>query len=300
YATFALDHHRNPQPTVNLSIGKERKSSKFPDHLLIRKIIDQYDLDPTPEIIYTDGSYNETGRSTGASMVICDQDFAYKMSLPYLCSSYTAEAFAIKSALQLIKCQITSRNRDIIVLSDCKSVLESIYNNHINVHKNRYVTEARLSIFELERFCDRNVILVWIPAHVGIVGNELADGLAKEAASEEADPSIGIPVGDLMMRVRIPDSGIQEGDVGRHAIVDHSGVDAQGLRANHYNLGSSLRRKGFVEDERCECGCEREDIHHVLLRCRRFDDLRITMDIELRAEGFLEEIDIYRLIQQRN
>ncbi|XP_071579564.1 uncharacterized protein [Temnothorax nylanderi] len=247
------------------------------------------------------------------------------MSLPFMCSSYTAEAFAVKSALQLMLLQSAYRKRDIVIFSDCKSVLQSISNNHLNVHKNPYVTEARLLLYELIHDHGKRVILIWIPAHVGITGNELADELAKEAACEEADPSIVVPVGDMMMRVRretwestqrtiVAESAYKGTFYFKNFHDQRStkpwfwGLNKERyfvtfinrLRANHFNLGSSLYRKGYVDSERCDCGYEIEDLQHVLLQCRRYDDLRIDMDAELRAVGFLAHIDIFNLIRRQN
>ncbi|XP_071579160.1 uncharacterized protein [Temnothorax nylanderi] len=312
------------RPKVDLEIGKDRKHEGFSDRILVRKVIDLFCLSDTPEIIFTDGSYNENSRSTGASIVICDQVTAYKMSLHYQCSSYTAEAFAVKSALQIMKMQHAERKKDIVIFSDCKSVLQAIYNNHINVHKNKYITEARILIYELEVVHGKNVVLVWIPAHVGITGNEMADALAKEAANEEADPTIEIPVGDLMKCARretwdatqlsITRESVYKGAFYFQNFYDRAAVipwfrevNAERyfvtllnrLRANHYNLGASLKRKGYVDTARCECGYENEDLQHLLTRCHKYDAKRIDMDAELRAEGYLEEIDICRLIKSK-
>ena len=41
------------------------------------------------------------------------------------------------------------------------------------------------------------IIFVWVPSHIGIKGNELADSLAKEAASEEEDKNLYVPIRDL-------------------------------------------------------------------------------------------------------
>ncbi|XP_071577284.1 uncharacterized protein [Temnothorax nylanderi] len=246
------------------------------------------------------------------------------MSLPYLCTSYTAEAFAVKSTLPLMRIQSQSRDRDIVILSDCKSVLVSIHNNHLNVHKNRYITEARIIIYELEKVHGKRVVLVWIPAHVGIEDNELADRLAKKAAEEEADPSIEIPVGDFMRRIReeswdatqqsITQDSAHKGIFYFHNFYDRGtvkpwfwGINLERyfvtlinrIRANHFNLGVSLRRKGYTESERCLCGHEREDLNHVLLQCHKYDDLRVALDLELRAVDFYEEIDIIRLIRSK-
>ncbi|XP_071653413.1 uncharacterized protein [Temnothorax longispinosus] len=245
--------------------------------------------------------------------------------MPYNCSSYTAEAFAVKSALQLMTIQKENRGTDIVILSDCKSVLQAIQNNHLNVHKNKYITGARILIYELETIHNKNIILVWILAHVGIEENEAEDGLAKEAASEEGDPSIEIPVGNLIAAVRretwdatqlsiIRDSA-HKGSFYFDKFYERQSVKPwfrkvnanryfvtliNRLRSNHYNLGASLKRKGYVDSERCNCGYESEDLQHILTRCHKYDDQRIHMELELRAQGYLEEIDVGHLIRTKN
>jgi hypothetical protein len=64
-------------------------------------------------------------------------------------------------------------------------------------------------------------------------------------------------------------------------------------------LGSSLKRKGYVEQERCDCGYEREDLYHVLLTCCKYDDSRIAMDRELREAEFFANIDLMRIIKSK-
>ncbi|XP_077256531.1 uncharacterized protein LOC143894261 isoform X1 [Temnothorax americanus] len=313
------------RPTVDLTIGIERKNEEFSDRALLRKIIKKYNCNPDPEVIFTDGSFGDSFRSTGASIVICDQDEAYKISLPQTCSSYTAEAFAVRAALHMMRIQSRMRKKEIVILSDCQAVVKAIHNNHLNVHKNKYITESRILIYDLERHQGKRIILVWIPAHVGIRGNEMADGLAREAAEEVADLSIEVPVGDLLPSARRETWDATQFSIIRGSL--HKGIFyfdrfydraatkpwfnkvraeryfitlINRLRANHYNLGLSLKRKGYIDNERCECGCECEDIHHVILSCCKFDEWRAVMDNELREAGYMEEIDIFRLIQARN
>lgn len=46
------------------------------------------------------------------------------------------------------------------------------------------------------------------------------------------------------------------------------------IRANHYNLGQSLERKGYINNARCKCGAEIQDIHHIVMSCIQYDEAR--------------------------
>lgn len=46
------------------------------------------------------------------------------------------------------------------------------------------------------------------------------------------------------------------------------------IRANHYNLGQSLERKGYINSVRCKCGAEIQDIHHIVMSCIQYDEAK--------------------------
>lgn len=77
------------------------------------------------------------------------------------------------------------------------SVIRNIGNNDISAYKNMYVLEARKRICEIEKEGNRKVILAWIPAHIGINGNEIVDQLAKQGTEEECTRELKVPYGDL-------------------------------------------------------------------------------------------------------
>lgn len=59
------------------------------------------------------------------------------------------------------------------------SAIKNIENNEITTYKNTYIMEARKRIYEIKKRKNRKVILAWIPAHIGITGNEIVDHSAK-------------------------------------------------------------------------------------------------------------------------
>ncbi|XP_067205333.1 uncharacterized protein [Linepithema humile] len=77
--------------------------------------------------------------------------------------------------------------------NSCQAVLLALQNNTISVYHNRYVIEIKEIQDRLEQQHEKRILYVWIPAHMGIKGNEWADTLAKEATEEEV---IEIPVWD--------------------------------------------------------------------------------------------------------
>lgn len=137
--------------------------------------------------IYTDGSKTPDG--VGCGYVCRDASFSY--SLPALCSTFTAEIIAIKQALQYIKSQ---QYKKFIIYTDCNSVLDSLSTRNpvnslictiINMHK--LISSYGYSIL----FC-------WVPGHVGIRGNELADIAARRAL---VHLSHEIPISDMKLEI---------------------------------------------------------------------------------------------------
>lgn len=88
-------------------------------------------------------------------------------------------------------------SNDVIILTDCQSVLMIINNNRLNVYKNKYILDIKKLYFELTNRYKIKIVYVWIPAHLDFTGNEIADNLAKERANEQEDPTIEIPINDV-------------------------------------------------------------------------------------------------------
>lgn len=183
---------------VDCEIGYRRKSEELDDGEFVNSIIEKFGLFGSPTIIfYIDGFRSDGSFSTGAGVVVENRDIAYSISLPKECSSFTAEAFAIKTVLDIIYNATFFIEKDIIIFSDCQAVIFAIENNHISVYKNMYIIEIREKVFYAYNRLGKNIVIVWTPAHVGVAGNEMADELAKEGSSEIACDDIMVPLLDF-------------------------------------------------------------------------------------------------------
>lgn len=154
---------------------KETATSKF--HELIAT---KY---PDHKQIYTDGS--KEGESTGVGVVSGSTQIS--LPLPGLCSVFSSEAYALKEALSTI-----CKNENFLILSDSASCLNALKKGH---SKHPWIQEV-------ERAAEGSkVTFCWIPAHVGIVGNEAADSLAKKGRAYPP-PNIPIPYQDVLHHIK--------------------------------------------------------------------------------------------------
>lgn len=166
-----------------------------------------------------------------------------------------------------------------------------------------------------------HVRLAWIPAHVGILGNELADAEAKRAASS-GNLEVGeVPFTDLS--VQFKKNAVSST---RNTITDpHSPsgrpffdniyiprqkpwfsglglkrafiVTINRIRSNHYSLNSSLARKNLIERPDCECGAPQEDIDHVIWECPLRETHRPYLISGLRRLGYTYPIKVESLVK---
>ena len=141
--------------------------------------------------IFTDGSKSNAGVGFGA----VSKDFNRYGALPKCASIFTAELHAILIALKQI---VSLSERRFVIFSDSRSALQALemYNS---LHP--LIMEI-LEWMILARRKGKEITFCWIPAHVGIVGNEKADELAKFAALKLAPKDIALPSGDYFPVIR--------------------------------------------------------------------------------------------------
>lgn len=129
------------------------------------------------EHIYVDASKNKSG----VGFAVVHRKIKISRKLPPITSIYHAELMAIKTAYTyaINEHQI----HKIVIFSDSLSSITSLMNK---TSRDELITE----IHELNHLCSLlgiTVTICWIPSHIGITGNEIADKVAKQAASEESE-----------------------------------------------------------------------------------------------------------------
>jgi len=109
---------------------------------------------------------------------------------------------AITKALEALEKIDIPQNtpRAATIFIDSRIRIDSIRNTR---NHNHLVEEIKKKMTSLER-ADWNIEIWWVKAHVGIVGNELADRLAKAAACDSAAKILfnSIPMNKLISKIQ--------------------------------------------------------------------------------------------------
>ena len=136
--------------------------------------------------IYTDGS--KTNNLVGCGIVCRNTVLSYH--LPSFVSVFAAEFLAIELALKLIS---SYSHKHFIIYADSRSVLEALQSNSCS--------PSFISVIQLyNELCNKgfHILFCWVPAHVGIKGNETADKAAKQACTSLNTP---ITYSDLKLAI---------------------------------------------------------------------------------------------------
>ena len=164
---------------------------ELPDEIIHAIFLDHSAQHASAVSIFTDGSKSDAGVGFG----VVFPDYERSGRLPNSASIFTAELHAILKAVKEI---LLSDERMFVIYCDSKSVLMSL--QHFNpVHP---LVQEILEWHCLAKSRDRSIEFCWVPAHVGVLGNERADQLAKLAISNPQPSRIPIPHRDLFPSIK--------------------------------------------------------------------------------------------------
>ncbi|XP_011345609.2 uncharacterized protein LOC105284070 [Ooceraea biroi] len=195
--------------------------------------------------------------------------------------------------------------KTISVFSDSLSVLQAILS--FNLLSNRsYLIREIINLVQNLLQNGRQVTIYWIPAHVGIQYNELADTLAKNAIRTGTDTDLLIPAQDIKAHWKEKmfsdlDNYVRREDRSKgmkYCDMFYSNtrkpwfhdvhldrrqiVIINRLRSGHTSLNQSLFNHHIVDSPLCLCNVYNQTANHVCWQCFLFDDERQQLLRELK------------------
>ena len=155
------------------------------------QFLDHNDKHLKHEQLFTDGSKSKEG--VGCAVV--HNGTSYVAKLPDSASVFSAELTAIVQALELIN---QSKKREFVIYSDSWSAIESLRKFN-SFHPLIQKAQEWLFRFSCRK---KSVCFCWVPAHVGIQGNETADKEAKSACSLSNYQIKKVPHSDMRRTIK--------------------------------------------------------------------------------------------------
>lgn len=285
-----------PEATVDFALLKKKSKDRggtFNMHT-IQAHIDSYH---SYVQVYTDASKN-LGNKVGIAVIVPEFNTKIGKMITEGVSVYTGEMLAIMFALQWIE---DTRPLRAIICSDSSSSLDSLQNSHSDSRPDILI-EIQMTLYRIQMM-GMTVVFVWVPAHVGVRGNEMADRAAKEAAKSSCSKvEVNISKTESIIKKRLKERWQKEWEedrkgrwffrvqskVGEMRCAGGNRRDEtviSRLRFGHTGLNGMLWKIGKHDTGRCDyCGQE-ETVEHVVQQCQRYEQERRQLVGSLCKEG---------------
>ena len=301
-------------PEIDLSLTEYNKSST--QH---QKYIEQYHqiifLKYKEHVkIFTDGSKSNDSVASAAVPITMEIDEKHEKLQPNA-SIFSAETKAIDLALKMIN---KSSEKSFLILTDSLSCVKAIQSYDT---PNPQILKLKLNIHSiLQRGV--NVTFLWIPSHVGIDGNDMADEYAKEglklpeiSKTKVIHTDYRQSISNLVHKQWEADWDVQT--LNSLHVVQPKLIKRKGITLTRKNsviytrlkIGHSKLTHQYLvtNDDIPFCvGCQKNlTIKHILTECIDFRDIRVkyykTENLKtifdvvspLRVMDYLKEINIY-------
>lgn len=252
--------------------------------------------------IFTDGSKSEQGVGAGIAIYRSGTHIeSLKYRLNHRCTNNQAEQLAILKALEHIG-NIQTPDKTVTIYTDSRTTLDSLQNSTIHTS---LIDKIRRKVMELEQD-EWKIQICWVKAHAGIPGNELADTLAKRAASDsdiaECYNKIPKSVVKSDLKNRTIDNWQRDWDRSTKGKItkDYFPTVAERLTMNittshkfttmvtgHGNVNAYLHRFKVTNSPLCPCGKADQTTDHLLYECILLKSLRDTLRLTIsKSEGW--------------
>ena len=184
-----------------------------------------------------------------------------------VCAPTTTELLALYNATEALKLW-ERKPQKAVFLSDSLSALQSLTSETPDDSQKRLMDNVN----ELAQ--STKVVLQWIPAHTGIVGNEIADQLAKEGRKKDK-PSSHLSYKEIRTLIRNRQKSTFIASIGGytpqkdplHQLSRHEQTTIFCLRTGHWTKRTSKKNWYSALGSICDCGKDYQTPNHFLQSC---------------------------------
>lgn len=238
-------------------------------------------------VIYTDGSKHDD--EVGCAFYC--SNYQYQKHLPSTTSIFTAEITAIKDAIDYAMKLDANK---ILIASDSLSAAISFENSF---SRNPLIQMIQDSI---KSRSDKTFVIMWIPSHVMIEGNEIVDSLAKTATKKPCYPAVPT-TDDTISTIRryiknrwqsewinVSNNKLREIKettaewMSSHNRIRKESVLLTRLRIGHTRITHEHLFRNEPPSTCSECN-QPVTVKHLLSDCIKFKDLRDRYQIDFRS-----------------
>nr|KAG5705581.1 hypothetical protein BaRGS_034779 [Batillaria attramentaria] len=227
--------------------------------------------------VYTDGSAEEATHNGGSGVYVRFPDGEQtSIAVPggKLCSNFRAEVLAITTAADFLSSSIKPLG-NISIFTDSMSTLQALD----SPDPGPLIQSLQASLSSLTQKAPTT--LQWVPAHIGLSGNERADHLAKEG-SQLPQPTIPATYEEAktLIRSRFHRDWVSLNDGYRadqdpiRTLERRHQTTIYRLRTGHCGLRAHLKRIGVADTALCQCGLADQTPSHVLQDCPLHEEMR--------------------------
>jgi ribonuclease HI len=260
---------------INLRLSKEEALQS------VKSIISLNSLDPRALLVFSDGSFHPEKGAAGAAVCPTLNKFsAYSLGKTAVLSNHESETVGILAAVRLAKeIYVESQHRHLLIFVDNQGVIQRTKNPDTPKPGQWLFLQVNAAISALPG--GLKVSFVWCPGHRDILGNELADQLAKEALESPSTQTLEAKSNCKKVHRMVVEGLFSKKPAPSFLPIGFCALINQ-LDSGHCTLKKHLFRICRSFDPLCpNCGAK-ETVFHLMNFCPKIKNQRVAFRKQLR------------------